>query len=215
MNKTIYTIISLLLIVFSAKAQSDPKASQLVEKVLKKVRSYENISVDFKYTLENKKENISQSTRGELQVKEELYRLKLMGATRLFDGEKLYTIVPADEEVTISDYDKNKEEGLSPSQMLTFFEEGYLYKWKGELKEEGRVYQQIKLLPKDTDTEIENIRLHIEKQTGNIHKLIQQLKNNTLTIVEVNQFKTNQPLPKKLFKFNESKYKDYYINTIR
>lgn len=215
MNRSIYTMISLLIITFCAKAQSDPQASELVDKVLKKVRSYENIKVDFKYTLENKKENISQSTRGELQVKNDLYRLKLMGATRIFDGEKLYTIVPADEEVTISDYNENKKDGISPSQMLTFFEEGYLYKWEGEMKDDGRVYQQIKLIPKDSETEIKNVRLHIEKQTSNIYKLVQELKNNTQTIVEVHQFKTDQPLPKKLFQFDKSKYNDYYINTIR
>lgn len=215
MNRTIYLLIGFLLISISTKAQSDPRASELVDKVLKQVRSYDNIKVDFKYTLENKSEDISQSTRGELQVKNELYRLKLMGATRIFDGEKLYTIVPADEEVTISDYNENEEDGISPSQMLTFFEDGYLYKWEGENKDEGRVYQYIKLIPKDSKTEIKSIRLHIEKQTGNIHKLVQELKNDTRTIVKVNKFKTDQPIPKKLFQFNKEKYADYYINTIR
>ena len=182
---------------------------------MQKVRSYDNIKVNFKYTLENKKENISQSTRGELQVKNELYRLKLMGATRIFDGEKLYTIVPADEEVTISDYDETEEDGISPSQMLTFFEEGYLYKWLGEKNHDGRVFQEIKLIPKNAKTEVENVILYIDKQTSNIYKLVQKLKNNTQTIVEVNEFKTDQQLPKKLFQFNKEKYSNYYINTIR
>ena len=215
MNKSIYLFICFLAFTLTFQAQSDPKATEIVNQVLQKVRSYDNIKVDFKYTLENKKENISQSTRGELQVKNELYRLKLMGATRIFDGEKLYTIVPADEEVTISDYDENDEDGISPSQMLTFFEEGYLYKWLGEKNHDGRVFQEIKLIPKNAKTEVENIILYIDKQTSNIYKLIQKLKNNTQTIVEVNDFKTDQQIPKKLFQFNKKKYSNYYINTIR
>jgi len=138
MNRTVYFML-LFIICLGANAQSDEKATEIVNKVLRQVRSYENIKVDFKYTLENKKESISQSTRGELQVKDELYRLKLMGATRIFDGEKLFTIVPADEEVTISDYDENEDDGISPSKMLTFFEEGYLYKWQGEKNHDGRI----------------------------------------------------------------------------
>lgn len=204
-----------MMISTSLKAQSDEKASALVNQVLQKVRSYNNIKVDFTYTLQNNKENISQSTRGELQVKRELYRLQLMGATRIFDGEKLYTIVPADEEVTISDYDKNDEDGISPSQMLTFFEEGYVYKWKGEENLEGRVYQEIKLIPKDSDAKVKDIVLYIDKQTSNIYKMVQHLDNETNTIVEVNQFKTDSTLPKKLFKFDEKKYESYYINRIR
>lgn len=215
MNKSIYLFICFLAFTLTLQAQSDPKATEIVNQVLQKVRSYDNIKVNFKYTLENSKENISQSTRGELQVKNELYRLKLMGATRIFDGEKLYTIVPADEEVTISTYNENEEDGISPSQMLTFFEDGYLYKWLGEKNHDGRVLLEVKLIPKNAKTEVKNIILYIDKQTINIYKLVQKLKNNTQTIVEVNDFKTDQQLPKKLFKFNKEKYSNYYINTIR
>ncbi len=214
MNRTVYFML-FFIIGLGAKAQSDEKATELVDKVLRQVRSYENIKVDFKYTLENKKESISQSTRGELQVKDELYRLKLMGATRIFDGEKLYTIVPADEEVTISDYDENEDDGISPSKMLTFFEEGYLYKWQGEKNHDGRIYQELKLIPKEAETQVKNIDLYVEKQTGHVYKLVQHLKNGTSTIVEVNKFKTDQVLPEKLFQFNKDKYADYYINRIR
>ena len=214
MNRPIYFLL-FLIIGLGASAQSDEKATELVNKVLQQVRSYENIEVEFKYTLENKKENISQSTRGELQVKDELYRLKLMGATRIFDGEKLYTIVPADEEVTISDYDESEDDGISPSQMLTFFEEGYLYKWQGEKNHDGRIYQELKLIPKEAETQVKNIDLYVEKQTGHVYKLVQELKNGTSTIVEVNKFKTDQVLPEKLFQFNKDKYADYYINRIR
>jgi len=215
MNKSIYLLVCLLAFQFSLKAQSDPKATKVVNQVLEKVRSYNNIKVNFKYTLANKKENISQSTRGELHLKNELYRLKLMGATRIFDGKKLYTIVPADEEVTISNYNENKEDGVSPSQMLTFFEEGYLYKWVDEKNHDGRVFQEIKLIPKNANTEVKNVILYVDKQTSNIYKLVQNLKNNTQTIVEVNEFKTDQQLPKKLFLFNKKKYANYYINNIR
>jgi len=214
MNRKVYFML-FFIIGLGAKAQSDEKATELVDKVLRQVRSYENIKVDFKYTLENKKESISQSTRGELQVKDELYRLKLMGATRIFDGEKLYTIVPADEEVTISDYDENEDDGISPSKMLTFFEEGYLYKWQGEKNHDGRIYQELKLIPKEAETQVRNIDLYVEKQTGHVYKLVQHLKNGTSTIVEVNKFKTDQVLPEKLFQFNKDKYADYYINRIR
>ena len=49
---------------------------------------------------------------------------------------------------------------------------------------------------------------------ANIYKLIETGKNGTKTTITVNSFKTNEPLSKTLFTFDEKKYKDYYINKL-
>ena len=41
--------------------------------------------------------------------------------------EKLYTIVPEDEEITISTVNENDDNAITPSKMLTFFNTGYRY----------------------------------------------------------------------------------------
>ena len=48
----------------------------------------------------------------------------------------------------------------------------------------------------------------------NIYNLIEIGKNGIQTTLTVNSFKTNEPLSKTLFTFDESKYKDYYINKL-
>lgn len=65
----------------------------------------------------------------------------------------------------------------------------------------------------DTNTEINSILLGIDAETKHIYKVIETGKNGTVTTITVNSFKTNQPLSKTLFTFDESKYKDegYYI----
>ena len=77
---------------FNVQAQSSQKAEKLLNEVSSKVKAYENMVIDFKYALENKAENVSQETRGDVSIKGEKYVLNLMGTTQMFDGKKIYTI---------------------------------------------------------------------------------------------------------------------------
>ena len=78
---------------------------------------------------------------------------------------------------------------------------------------QGRKIQYVKLLPIDTHSEIAAILLGIDVETQHIYKLIETGQNGTKTTITVNSFKTNQPLSKSLFTFDEQKYIDegYYI----
>ncbi|MDQ7917882.1 outer membrane lipoprotein carrier protein LolA [Mesonia sp. MT50] len=212
--KKIFLLVAAIGLTSFAQAQNSAKAEKLLNEVSQKVKSYNNMVVDFKYTLENTEENIKQETRGDVSLKGELYRLNLMGITRVFDGKKLYTIVPEDEEVTISTYNPKNDQGITPSKMLTFYEDGYTYKWDITQNVKGRTIQYIKLNPMDSDAEIKEILLGVDVQTKHIYNLIQQQDNGTKVTIRVNTFKTNEPLSNKLFSFDENKYNGYYINRL-
>ncbi|WP_121667937.1 LolA family protein [Mesonia aquimarina] len=195
-------------------AQDNQKAKKLLDEVSAKVKSYDNMQIEFSYILENTVENIKQETRGDVVLKGEKYRLNLMGTTRLFDGEKLYTIIPEDEEVIISPYSEQDNDEITPSKMLTFYEEGYTYKWDITQNANGRKIQYIKLMPKDSNAEIKEILLGVDTQTKHIYNLIQLQENGTKVTIKVNSFKTDQPISENLFKFNKDKYQGYYINRL-
>jgi len=202
----------LLVSVFSSSAQ-DKKAKDLLDEVTAKVKSYDNIIIDFKYSLSNTRENVNQESKGNVILKGNLYVLNLMGTTKLFDGKKIYTINPEDEEITISKFDEKDANAITPSKMLTFFNSGYKYYWDIEQNIKGRKIQYIKLVPVGKDQRKE-ILLGIDIQTKNIYNLIETGKNGTRTTLTVNSFKTNQPLSKNQFTFVESKYPNYYINKL-
>jgi len=211
--KTKY-IIRILFIVISLSSFSQNKAKTLLNEVSQKVKSYQNISIDFKYVLENSQENIKQETRGDVVLQGNKYKLNILGTTRLFDGKKLYSISPEDEEVTISSDNEDSEDNITPSKMLYFYQDGYTYAMDIEQSVQGRKIQYVKLTPIDSNSEIKYILLGIDAQTKHIYTLIQIGKNGTKTTLTVNSFKTNEPLSKTLFTFDASKYKDYYINKL-
>lgn len=191
-------------------------AKTLLSEVSQKVKSYNNISIEFKYLIDIPGENIRQETRGDVVLEGNKYILNMMGTTRIFDGNMIYTIVPEDEEVTISKYNPQDDSEVTPSKMLTFYEKGYNYKMDIEQNVKGRKIQFIRLTPTDSKSEIKDILLGIDVQTKHIYRLIQTDSNNNQFTITVNSFKTNQPISKTLFNFEESRYKNdgYYINKL-
>jgi len=212
-TKIVVSIFSFFLTISSLKAQN---TQSLLSEVSNKVKSYENIQIDFKYSLENTRENVKQDTRANITLKGDNYVLNMLGVTRIFDGKTIYTIVPEDEEVTISNYSKEEDKSISVSEMLTFYENGYNYKMDIQQNIRGRKIQFIKLSPIDSTTEIKNILLGIDMQTKHIYKLIQIDSSGTNYTITVNSFKTNQPISQNLFIFDEEKYinQGYYINKL-
>lgn len=191
-------------------------AKTLLKEVSAKAKGYENITIDFKYNLHNSTENLNQETRGDVTLEGNKYVLNMLGTSRIFDGKNIYTIVPEDEEVTVSAYDPKNDKEITPSKMLTFYEKGYNFKMDIEQNVKGRRIQFIKLIPIDSKAEIKDILLGIDIQTKHIYKLIQTDSNGTKYTLTVNSFKTNQPVSKTLFTFDEAKYKKegYYINKL-
>jgi outer membrane lipoprotein-sorting protein len=212
--QSIFRVMVLLLVSLPLHAQTSQKAKSLLDEVSAKIKSYDNIVIDFKYSLNNPNNNVNQESKGNVALKGNLYVLNFMGITRIFDGKKVYNIVPEDEEISISKFDSQKADALTPSKILTFFNSGYKYSWDIMQNVKGRKIQFIKLNPINSKDKTKEVLIGIDVQTKHICNLIQIEKDGTKTTFTINSFKTNQPLSKNHFTFTESKYPNYYINKL-
>ena len=212
--KTFLMLVAIVLLLPFGVQSQDKKAKALLDEVTSKIKGYDNIIIDFKYSLNNLKENINQESKGNVTMKGNMYVLNLMGVTKMFDGKKTFTINPEDEEVSISKLNEKDDNAITPSKMLTFFNTGYKFNWDILQNVKGRKIQYIKLTPNSSKDQRKEILLGIDIQTKNIYNLIEVGKNGTKTTLTVNSFKTNQPLSKNQFIFDASKYPKYYINKL-
>ena len=81
-NKTkLASLFSLMLISLITVQAQDAKT--LLDEVSTKVKSYDNILINFDYTLNNAKEQVKQDTRGNITLKGEHYFLNMLGVTRI------------------------------------------------------------------------------------------------------------------------------------
>jgi len=210
-----YILILWTLFSFAGQAQSgDSEAQLLLNEVSAKVKSYRNLTLEFKYVLENTEENIRQETKGKVTIQGDKYVLNILGVTRIYDGESLFTISAEDEEVTISSNNTSDENTITPSELLNFYEDGYTYKLDIIQNVKGKKIQYVRLNPITSNSEIKYVLLGIDIKTNHIHNLIEIGNNGTKTTLTINSFKTNQPVSKTFFQFDKNKYNSYYINRL-
>ncbi|MCL9810046.1 outer membrane lipoprotein carrier protein LolA [Flavobacterium sp. HXWNR70] len=203
-----------LLIGFALQAQTPEKAKALLDKVSAKVKTYKNIQIDFKYNLQNAKENINQDSKGNVTLSGNQYILNFMGVSKMCDGAKIYTISKEDEEVSIASVGKGEEDNDTPEKMLTFFNKGFKYSWDIAQNVKGKKIQYIKLIPISSKDDRKQILVGVDTKTNTVYNTITIGKNGTRVTLTVNSFKTNVALPKNHFTFVKAKYPNYYINNL-
>lgn len=206
--------ITLFLILYSSLtfAQGYEQAKNLLDRVSKEMKSKTNIRFDFDYVLENKKEQIRQEMEGNVTLAGDQYKLTFLDVIQLFDGTKTYTIVPENEEITISYPEEEEEVSISPTKLLSFYEEGYGYEWDIQQRVIGRNIQYIKLLPTATSEEVKYLLLGIDVDRLQVYRLIEVGLNRTLTTLTLKSQEFNIALPEDYFEFNPAEYPNYYIN---
>ena len=162
--------------------------------------------------IENTEAGLNQEAKGNATLEGDKYLVNIFGSTQLFDGQKVITIVPDNEEVTIEE--KTEEDNaLTPSNMLTFYQDGHTAKWDIKQNVNGRSIQYVKLIPMDSDSEVKHILVGVDATTKHIYKVIEIGKDQTKTTITVDSFKINEAISKSLFNFDATKYEEqgYYI----
>ena len=221
--KKVYTLLILILNTLVIFSQNDPKAEELLNKVSENIKGYESMYININHNLSNQEEDIDQTNKVSFVKKGTKYNVKWNNITFIYDGEKLFTINPDDEEVTVSTEDLDEESTITPNKILTFFEDGYEFKM--DITQDvtvldyyeqrtRKLLQYIKLIPIDSESEIDYILLAVEKKNNRIYKSIEKGKNGTTTTYTITSFEVDLPLDDDLFLFNKKEYKDYYINNI-
>ena len=206
------TLLFLVLCSSMTFAQGYEQAKNLLDRVSKEMKSKKNIRFDFTYVLENKKEQIRQEMEGNVTLAGDQYKLSFLEAIQLFDGNKTYTIAPENEEITISYPEEEEDVSISPSKLLSFYEEGYGYEWDIQQRVMGRNIQFIKLLPTETSEEVKYLLLGIDVDRLQVYRLIEVGLNQTLTTLTLKSQEFNIVLPEDYFEFNAAEYPNYYIN---
>tara|TARA_B100001059_G_scaffold86360_1_gene84547 strand:+ start:5433 stop:6071 length:639 start_codon:yes stop_codon:yes gene_type:complete len=194
------------------QAQTPEAAKKLLDEVSKTISGFQNLTFDFTYVLENRQENIRQETKGSATISGDFYKLNFLGNEQLFDGEKTYTIIPENEEITISSLEDDNDFGINPSKLLVFYREGYAFQWDIKQNVKNRIIQFVKLIPIEENKDLKYLLLGIDLKTKTIYRLIEITTSQTRTTLTLKNLKTNMTLRPDFFDFDVSKYPDYYIN---
>ena len=213
--------IMVLLLVFTGMtytsfAQSDAKATAILQAMSKKYKTYAIVKADFTITANNPKANINQTDKGVLYVKANANKYKMVMQDRdlISDGKNQWTHLKQDQEVQLSAVD-NDPDALNPAQIFTIYEKGFKAKYAGESKVGSKVYQLIDLTPTDAKKTYNKVRLTVDKNTLQMTKAVIYEKNGTTYSYNVKSFVPNVKLPESTFTFDAKKYPGVEVVDLR
>ncbi|MFT3739283.1 MAG: outer membrane lipoprotein carrier protein LolA [Breznakibacter sp.] len=204
MNRTIFTLSTILVFSATGFSQTAEKAKQVLDQLSAKTKSFTTIYADFSFTMENLQEKIKEAHDGFIKVKGNKYMVSLMGSESYFDGKSLWTYMKEMDEVNVTDPDPNEDGNLNPAKIFTMYEKGFKYMYVGEKTENGKVLHEIDLFPENRDKAFSRIKLFVYKDNLQIHSFKQIGKDGNNYTVKVNKMVTNQPIPDTDFTFNKA-----------
>ena len=195
---------------FSAQ-KIDAKAKTILESVATNYKTKNNVYFKFVYGTGIGKK-VTKTEPGIFYSAKDQYKLKIMGTEQIFDGNKIYNISEEDKEITIAKPTGN-EQMFSPLNYIEQYKKGYNVKYIGKLTVNGVNSDYIKLTP-TSNTGIKEVNLFINTAKKQLVKIEQFAKDNSVSVIAINDYKENQKLNPTTFTFDKDQYKNYFVTEL-
>ncbi len=212
-------LILILLVGFSLQlmGQKDEKAKKILKNVSDQTKTYSSIKLKFLFIMENKEEKVTDTTKGTIYIKDDMFKLFFSGNEIFSDGKTVWTHQVDINEITITAADPNDETALNPSTLLKVYEKGFKYKYMGEFTNKGQTFYQIDLYPEQPKQKnYAIVKLKIDKAKNQLQSIKMIGKDGVDTTIELIEFSPNVKVTESMFRFDPAKYpKGIEINDMR
>ena len=211
--KKIILLVSIVFVFYAVKAQNvqklthDPEAKKILDKLSAKTKSYKTVRIKFSYTMENLRENFSETHKGYAFMKGKKYKLLIPGTEIFSDGKTVWRYLKDAEEMTISVPGEEDESIFNPAKLFTIYESGFKYKYLGNETVDNVKFDIIDLFPeKPGKKDYSRIRLKINNSKLLISSIKTFGKSGNNFVINVLEFKPGVKISDNLFVFDKKKY---------
>lgn len=209
------TALSSFALAQSPGTKQDKKAEEILKGVTDKYKSFKSVKATFVITLENPKDNSKDVQKGTICLKGNKYKLEVAGQDIISDGKTRWTYVKDANEVQIDNM-KIDENTITPANVFTMYEKGFLFKFIGEQNEKGMTYQLVELVPVDPKKRnFFKVKLSVNKNDKFINSAKLFDKNGSIQTISVDKLTPNACDEESIYSFNASKYPGAEIIDLR
>lgn len=196
-------ILFLVVAAFSSYGQKDQKATEVLDQVSAKTKSYTSIKADFSYRMENAKAKINEQKQGTLLLSGDKYKMQASGQTVICDGKTIWTFMPESNEVQINSLD-NKDEALTPSKLLSNYNTNFKSKILNEKSSDPNTIK-IELVP-NTIKNYNRAILAVDKSKLQVKSFMIYDKSGNIFTYTITRFQTDIPVNASDFSFDPKKF---------
>lgn len=205
MNMKKILFIALIMISMVSAAQPSQKAKNILDQVSQKTKSYQSITADFQFIMENKDVNIFESSRGNLVVQGDAYKLKISGVEIYSDGKSQWTYMQEADEVNITEVGQSEDNPINPASIFTIYEHGFTNNYLGEFTSEAKKTFKIEMIP-DEIKEFKRVILEIDQKTYQILGAVMDGTDENRYTIKIINMNTTTKYPVSTFVFDQSKH---------
>jgi len=204
--KTMKKILILIIVLITGitYAQSDKEAEKLLEDVINKTSSYNNFKANLSYTMVNIEMDIDEKKTGIIYVQGDSYRIEMEGQVIISDSKTIWTYIKDSQEVMVSKVD-DSEESISPTQILTKYNDGYNAKFDKDKKDENSPLKEITLKPIDKNN-FEKMSVIVNANKLSLENFSVYDVNGNVFTYHIVDLQPNIDLPADTFTFDYTKY---------
>lgn len=208
-----YLIAVVLLFTQLVTAQSDKEAETLLQEVVNKMAGYKNFKAELSYTMVNKEMDIDEKKTGFIYVQGDNYRIDMEGQVIYSDSKSTWTYLVDSKEVLISNVEEG-DEGISPTKILTTYNEDYKAKFSTDEKYKNSDLKLIDLKP-NTGKQFEKMDILVNQKNKSLESFSVYDKNGNIFTYHIIKLSPNLDLPESTFVFDKSEYPDVEIIDMR
>jgi outer membrane lipoprotein carrier protein len=213
MKNLIFGLLALFLS-FSASAQYDPKALEILEAMSKKYKSIPAFEANIACTLTNDVDKINEEFKGKITVKGDKFRMALPEQEVINNGVTIWTYLPEAKEVNIDNYDPGSED-VNPSKMHEVYKKGFKYLYLQDKTEGGVLCEEIDLVPEKKDAQYFKIKMFINKKEKTIQSFTLFDKGGNRYKYTISKFTPNPKVEDSYFAFDPGKYPGVEVIDLR
>jgi outer membrane lipoprotein carrier protein len=203
---SLIALITVSLAFAQSEEKTERKAREILKKVSAKFKSFKSLKATFILTIENQKDNSSDVQKGTIQLKGDKYRLNVAQQDIVSDGKTVWTYMKDANEIQVNNASKDTN-SITPANFLTLYEKGFLFKFVGEEKEKGMVYQLVELVPIDPKKKsVVKVKLKISKKDQMVYSARLIDRSGTVVTYKVEKLTPEAAASDTIFTFNTKNY---------
>jgi outer membrane lipoprotein carrier protein len=215
MKKILVLTANLLIMSSLVMAQKDKKATAILDEMSKKYQTMKSFSAAFTYGVEGANAKLTESYKGDVTVKGAKFKLKMAGQEVFANGKDMYSYVKETNECSVTGFDPNEMDALSPTKIYSIYKKGYKYVFLEEVKEGSQFYEVVELSPEDKSSKVAKVQIKVNKNDKSVKSWKVWDKSGKRTVFRVDKFMPNSPADDQLFTFDKKKYPGVEVVDLR
>lgn len=186
---------------YLTQAQSDAKATEILNKVSKIYKSYSTMTSTFSLTTKPSTGKAVTSS-GTVWIKGTKFKLDYGGQIIYCNGSHIWTWDKDEDGEVTKEVFKINDASIQPNEIFTIYNKDFKNAYEGPTTRNGKTYEVIKMVPKKASAQYSYIKLEIDKATNKISRAIQHYKNGTEVTIEIKSFTPNTAMADSTFEWD-------------